>query len=908
MALKLPGADDLSAPVSGRSGRPIASYDASAIGRGIAQAGQGMQALAAGLKMHDAQEKKKVDQASAFETQSRYLQFEEQQRKAFADAILSAPVGADGFSAQQADTYRKSAREFMKSVPDDLKPEYDQTLFKLETAITSKADTFAVQERDRVAQTKIADGQNIILQGLQDNPAAWRDADAQAEALVRNSGRTAIDQDMDLREWRKRRAEALWEVDSRTNGPEARERLGIAPADGGSGVDQFVNRIIRVESGGRADAKNPNSSATGPGQFIASTWLGMVKKYRPDLMAGRSAGEVLALRTDPSLSREMTRLYAQENANFLAAQGLAQTPGNIYLAHFLGPRGAAQVLKAAPGAPIESIVGADAVKANGFLSGKSASWVASWAEKKMGGAGGSVVAPEYADLPYEDRVKLYDTSLAQEKREQEAAAVQLRAQQAAFKDALALGIETGTVVSRQEILGANIGDGDKATLLKALEAKLKQDGGVAEAIAAFQAGTLRTDPYSADDRKTIDGVYSAFERSLPSEHLQSATDELIASSGIVPRKVHNAIRAGIESTVPSDVEAALLQADRIARINPAILGRGDGGSEIQKKADLFDVLTRSMGYSSADAAKRIAEQNDPEKARQRAALLASEPVKEMLKKVDDTTIAKAISGVSLLGWELGEHEAQRAGMVSEYKAILQETIVDANGNEAVAKELANKRFERLYGASDLMFTNRGWRNVVTRLPPEKVYEPLPDGSFDYIGNQLRETLAAEGVEFDDVWLAADEDTETFFQNGEPPRYRIVYEQNGEVQVYPLPFYADRAAALEAYDAEQQRLLDERRQQMEQNRAAELHRYPEGREGPERFSNDGLYFGVAREDSPMGRISRERMEQAEETRRRVAPLIEQDRQEREAFDALDPEAQRERGLDDYLDGPILPGRR
>src|SRR5690606_14184814 len=101
----------------------------------------------------------------------------------------------------------------------------------------------------------------------------------------------------------------------------ARQRLGVQ----GTAVDQFVDRIIGIESGGRADAKNPNSSATGAGQFISSTWLGMVRKYRPDLMNGRTNGEVLALRNDYALSREMTRLYAQENANFLAAQGLAQT-------------------------------------------------------------------------------------------------------------------------------------------------------------------------------------------------------------------------------------------------------------------------------------------------------------------------------------------------------------------------------------------------------------------------------------------------------------------------------------------------------------------------------------------------------------------------------------------------------
>ena len=42
----------------------------------------------------------------------------------------------------------------------------------------------------------------------------------------------------------------------------------------GSAVDRLTDKIVHVESGGSATAKNPLSSATGAGQFIKSTWLG----------------------------------------------------------------------------------------------------------------------------------------------------------------------------------------------------------------------------------------------------------------------------------------------------------------------------------------------------------------------------------------------------------------------------------------------------------------------------------------------------------------------------------------------------------------------------------------------------------------------------------------------------------
>lgn len=142
-----------------------------------------------------------------------------------------------------------------------------------------------------------------------------------------------------------------------------------------------TGRIIGAESGGNAFAKNPRSSALGPSQFINSTWLNMVKKHRPDL-AGRPDAEILAMRTDPELSREMTSRYADDNSAFLRQRGIDPTPGNQYLAHFAGPSGAAAI-HADPGATVEALLGPQAVAANPFLRGKTGADVIAWANRKM---------------------------------------------------------------------------------------------------------------------------------------------------------------------------------------------------------------------------------------------------------------------------------------------------------------------------------------------------------------------------------------------------------------------------------------------------------------------------------------------------------------------------------------------
>ncbi len=147
----------------------------------------------------------------------------------------------------------------------------------------------------------------------------------------------------------------------------------------------LIDSIIGVESGGNPNATNPNSSASGLGQFIDSTWLDTIRNARPDL-AGKSDSELLALKSDPQLSREMTEAYANQNQAILSKAGVPVTPGNTYLAHFAGPGGAVKVLQADPSAPVESVLGAAAVNANPFLRGMTVQGLQSWADRKMGGS------------------------------------------------------------------------------------------------------------------------------------------------------------------------------------------------------------------------------------------------------------------------------------------------------------------------------------------------------------------------------------------------------------------------------------------------------------------------------------------------------------------------------------------
>jgi hypothetical protein len=166
----------------------------------------------------------------------------------------------------------------------------------------------------------------------------------------------------------------------------------------------MIDQIINVESGGNPNAKNPRSTATGPGQFIESTWLNILPKYRPDITTGLGRDEILALRTDPQLSRQMTEALAAENASALTKAGFQATPGNTYLAHFAGPQGALNVLGANPSDPVSSILGESVVKANPFLANMTAGDLAAWANNKMGQSSPSMAAtPINQTVPQNDQ-------------------------------------------------------------------------------------------------------------------------------------------------------------------------------------------------------------------------------------------------------------------------------------------------------------------------------------------------------------------------------------------------------------------------------------------------------------------------------------------------------------------------
>jgi hypothetical protein len=133
-------------------------------------------------------------------------------------------------------------------------------------------------------------------------------------------------------------------------------KINTPPAVGDTSIQAVVERIITIESNGDPNKKNKRSSATGAGQFLDDTWLELVQKHRHDLMQGRSKKEVLDLRRDLEVSREIMTRFVEQNALMLSKRNLTVTPGTLYLTYFAGPAGALAVLSVSDDADAASLM------------------------------------------------------------------------------------------------------------------------------------------------------------------------------------------------------------------------------------------------------------------------------------------------------------------------------------------------------------------------------------------------------------------------------------------------------------------------------------------------------------------------------------------------------------------------
>ncbi|WIY51570.1 hypothetical protein O9Z70_08705 [Devosia sp. YIM 151766] len=134
-----------------------------------------------------------------------------------------------------------------------------------------------------------------------------------------------------------------------------------------SGVDfGYLLQTAMRESSLDPQARAGTSSAVGLFQFLEGTWLQVMKQDGPrlgykahaDQIEVNAGGDyvvrdparraaILKLREDPQIAADLAAAFTRSNGEYLfSAFGRMPSPGELYIAHFLGAQGAEKMFRA----------------------------------------------------------------------------------------------------------------------------------------------------------------------------------------------------------------------------------------------------------------------------------------------------------------------------------------------------------------------------------------------------------------------------------------------------------------------------------------------------------------------------------------------------------------------------------
>lgn len=368
---RLPTALDLSGPENLRSGRAIATFDTSGIGRGLASLGADLQQIGAERQ----QQENTVDIARAeaektkgllevqdqFKNDPDYSTYNKRASAATTDVVSKAAnlIRDPQMRARWSIGAGTDAFRVTNGINDHgvtMQREAETVAFDnaLETNRNLYVDPATPPDVRAKAKADIA---GAIEQGQKSGLLDPSQAEARRQKYIQDAefarGKLAVDQDPS--------------IISKPSGPVA----GIvAAAAARHGVPPGIALgIAQIESGMNPNAKSGTSSAAGLFQFVDGTAAQYHLRNKFDPEANADAG---------------ARLTADNIAGLKRDLGRDPTPGEVYIAHFGGYGVAEKLAKASPDTPTSAIFSPQAIAANrSILAGKTAGEVRDWADGKM---------------------------------------------------------------------------------------------------------------------------------------------------------------------------------------------------------------------------------------------------------------------------------------------------------------------------------------------------------------------------------------------------------------------------------------------------------------------------------------------------------------------------------------------
>ena len=793
---------------STRSGRIAPSGPTPMVGAALAGVGQSL--VRAGFNLQELREKEQADLMGnrANEVSTALTRFVADEEQRFLQAREEASESGIGFTRQFMEGHQARANDFAKQYFNGMDPDqqtsYLNQIISRGNSLFEKANSY-----ETVAKTNYYDrttNTNLDTYRLQirNNAADFAELKSQGLAAIDAANMPEAWKAERRQQWEADAAESKWQWKFRQNPQEALQEL--RPSG--------TKNLIRDEEGFRSEPYwDVNAWRIGYGSDTVTTADGRHIPVKPGMKITREDAERdlqyrLAEREGAQARKQIGSQWGTLTPNVQSAlESVAYNYGSL-------PNSVVQAVKSGDNEKIAQAI--EALPANRKRRSREAAVVRGTEQIQLEDA--------YEGIPYERREQLAAWGETQYSQ-------QVTRDRAAAKDGYSLLIATQPEQVKESVILADttLDNGDKAQLITSLRSAMKDAGAVNAMIGAMAAGNISVNPFDADQTKVANGAYDKLIGAAQTEEERNViTSDFVARTGYVPKRVQSDLRNGAMSSDPATFSQAM-EAGLVLDKNAQASFRNFEGSEaVRNKMDLYRALTRDMGYSADEAAKKLIKANDPAYQARRESLLKSDTVKEELKKIDAASIAASFDD-SFWGLgrnpKLGPTPAAEAAMVAEYRAIYQEAIVDADGDTVAAKAAADARFQRSYGVSEL--SSMGG-NVVVKNPPEKVYPAGADGTHAYIREQLLTDLKAEGIDATNVYLNPDLDTDKDIRAGRPPAYRVMYEKDGKIEMYPMPYAPDPEAEkvkaserkVEVLRDAEQRMIDNRNRAVQEGQAVD----------------------------------------------------------------------------------------
>lgn len=771
--MKLPDATDVGTrlpnAVRGQPSYPTSNPAANALqGFGNTLASVGFNAAA---KAED--ENLKVQD---FGGKSRFFEFQNNVDASFEAAKLKAAPGATGFVDAFGKDFEPAAQQFLKSIPEELRPEYETRLVDYAGRVRAKAAEFGTLEGIRYEKEQIGKGQERLINEQMQSPADYKRVQEEGRAHIRAATKLPpIERDIAEQQWDAKSKDALYvagqreveadpsivsrtprpvpaDVQSRANA--ARDHfvaLGYTPAQAAGIVGNLVQESGVVSDGPTGDS----GSAHGMAQWRGARFTKLQRFAASRGKDWRDWTTQLDF-VDVELKDDEPQAYAKLKSAGTVDEATAafigfERPSGWSPENPRGGHGWSNRLAAAQRTAGEPVT----------ATSERPEW--------------------FNDLPPDRQYALEQQAERRFAQMDVETAATRKVEYNQERDGLALGIETGTVTSDRDILlNPVLDDGDKATLLRSFRSKTDENAEVSSFLGELTSGDgLTVNPFNSEQTAVADKAFKKWAGAVPEENRPAATAAFISETGYIPKPVVAEIQMGASATDAPSLAAAMATADQIERLAPTSFAKGEGMAAVEDKLTMYRHFTNSRGMSSEQAASKMLEMEKPENKASREIL---KPRAEKMRK--DMTVAEVTSAFD--GWTTTEPGAgllapQQNVLLQEYQELAEQRLYET-GDEATAKAMALSDLKKVWNISSVSGTPQ-----LMRYPPELHY-PTIAGGHEYLHDDALKTAeqfvkdAFPGRTVTGVAIDIDEQrTRRDISAGIPPRYRLfyTYQENGQ---------------------------------------------------------------------------------------------------------------------------------